>query len=1232
MILHFVFAASVAQGTLNSFSSDVLDALDVVLDTLTVRLNYFDEFINRDGVFVRRSPVTWPQDTEGPAVETFCKYATTAAPCVSYRSLYSPRYFEVWTIPSEHCDQDDFNAYVTVMGSGSIYVREPVLCSSPEYTYDLDAAIVQQRRSTLETEYTTVFYPTDSLEDLLPAGSTDLCDLSTTDYPVFGYGTSGTNAVFVYNVDDPAKLTASEVTIDSSQPELQDFTLCADLPPSLLRERFQTENSGLQWGKTFPGGLFSKDFDAVQACDSASTVTPFCDVDSKTCYSTASATRIECTHTPFTFYDPFDASDGYFRETSIDGIKGLYVFQTTTGMTASEAARLSINGYDCCTSVITEANDEILCIQPEGDTCNVVYTSSSADPLRRFIQEQSQSTWDASFRQTVTRPLSDLSVLLDYAESAGPIIITTGTSWIHLSPQTQPVCENSFSNFRCCVLSADDNSQLCTNSIECTQATFSARLNQDLQWLDENNIAATDFQNSDPTLCEPSIYENDLPPSIISNAYHIPDGGNDDPTKDITLYSVDLFNSFKGNDPTMCFADNRIIAWLESNDDFVYISKLIYSRPTSSTDTADQYAVRFGITTVREGDCTGNMLSDPFKLIALSAELTTASIVYTGVTIGASILESETPCKFAFENFRCCTTVVSTQLTAICDDRDSANCPAATYCSTFNPYTYDIPIGTLEFGQNTDATFKYVKLATQDQYDAVVGTGDICKLDLPIYFGLKTVDGETYLITDLSSGDLTSVKAALNPDAEWQTTETCSLQMFTALSTTATPKAHWWHLDQKQTFLEGNGNLCRSATPSVRWCTSSHCEETPDFDDDAVYCSRPSHGSFFCPALGRVNKNQVTLGGITQEAFYFECADNTDRCSLAVSGHRCCFNSPTNGNHIGCFRDSMCSATTRCPRVDTRALARGLLEYEHTVENFFWRNCYQALDQTGLHCHANLMVDDTDLIETALQANGPTQSIEFELDPASQRVDCFDVIGPVVRLCPCSTGSEKCFSFETGQINIADEALELRIEMLRDNFLERLPQVETVDKDQLTDHRWYDLLLTHIQSGSPREIRIFSQIHTAFDGPNRVRRNVDTDDNCDADTELNLNNQDLTDLPADFDALLQTTAQLCECNNNNRPCYALAGDDGNDGNNRDGDGDGGNNGDGDGTNTGDSGSDSGPLSDGAIAGIVVGSIAGLAALAVGGPAILQAIAGSAAAAGVEVAETAPLNGGAALYV
>lgn len=125
----------------------------------------------------------------------------------------------------------------------------------------------------------------------------------------------------------------------------------AELPQCTLRERFQIEHSGLQWGRNAETDiLFSQNFDAVDACDSASPKTPFCADTTKICYSAQSEDRTECTRTPFTFYDPFEAPWALFKETTIDEIKGLYVLQPNTGMTASNAAQLSVNGYDCCTS------------------------------------------------------------------------------------------------------------------------------------------------------------------------------------------------------------------------------------------------------------------------------------------------------------------------------------------------------------------------------------------------------------------------------------------------------------------------------------------------------------------------------------------------------------------------------------------------------------------------------------------------------------------------------------------------------------------------------------------------------------------------------------------------------------------------------------------------------------------------------------------------------------------
>lgn len=341
------------DNTGGTFSSDVLDALDVPL-----RINLFDTFIEKETIFIRNSRAPWPDDTEGPASEFFCEYATTDAPCVSYTSIYSPRSFDVWTVPADHCNQDDFIAYVSTPENGINMMRQPALCPSAEYDYDLNAAIFQQRRglytgSTLETAYTTVFYPTASVNDLLPAGSTDLCDLSTTDNAVFGHGTSGTNTMFVYNVDVPAKLAASDVGIDTNRPALQGFTLCnAANPPSNTGDEsyqaFYEADPDWTWKTSYDSVGNPKKYESTfsgsaSICGSSTPQTPWCTETGCSSDSTT-ADAIRCSNFGGHFYEPF-VQVGSVHLKTVDSVAAL-VFENTPS--PDDTCDLSVADFLCC--------------------------------------------------------------------------------------------------------------------------------------------------------------------------------------------------------------------------------------------------------------------------------------------------------------------------------------------------------------------------------------------------------------------------------------------------------------------------------------------------------------------------------------------------------------------------------------------------------------------------------------------------------------------------------------------------------------------------------------------------------------------------------------------------------------------------------------------------------------------------------------------------------------------
>ena len=374
---------------------------------------------------------------------------------------------------------------------------------------------------------------------------------------------------------------------------------------------------------------------------------------------------------------------------------------------------------------------------------------------------------------------------------------------------------------------------------------------------------------------------------------------------------------------------------------------------------------------------------------------------------------------------------------------------------------------------------------------------------------------------------------------------------------------------------------CDSSTPQTPWCDDTECYHSET--TGTTFCSTYG-GYYYAPANPfSLQTDTLTVDFKATESFsglQFSFADEATRCLFATHDYSDC--QIIEGTTICITRELQDCTSTDDSNADFRLFQ--LLPVIRRAEHLFCDLPATGTPDRASTCYSGLSVD-SELYDFFTDQNIAPNDAGHWSTSDDQDNNCIQVsvIDPSVYF--CSNGPHPRLAWATmtyAPAEAADEATIANTKKSFDNSLAALEgETKKFDPTEVNNgNRWIDRVLRQIPPGDSKTIKITAASAVAT---RRSRRSTSPDEeSCDDGTTVgDTQDEALPDLRT---PLVEVTAWLCDCEAfENAPCYTMAA--------VAEDGGGGGGGGGGSDSGGGSGGDS--LSDGAIAGIVVGSIAGV---------------------------------------
>ena len=412
-------------------------------------------------------------------------------------------------------------------------------------------------------------------------------------------------------------------------------------------------------------------------------------------------------------------------------------------------------------------------------------------------------------------------------------------------------------------------------------------------------------------------------------------------------------------------------------------------------------------------------------------------------------------------------------------------------------------------------------------------------------------------------------------------------------------------------------DVCAGSTDFTRFCSPGLRQCTTDPLPDSVYCAFPSASFWFSPAfipsnpeiinyefnifnetydgLPAIRGKKTENGQITPffsepcdfSTSEYTCCTNTADSTLCVAppAGQACASTCTSSSKFDCFESVFKECTANAVNTESWELSQKIPEIRKLEANV----CDFVIgDEFSAFCYVD--VDPQDTLGSLIK-DLPRNTFYFwqtaAKDCPTNNENSIEYTELSIKLCQLPDDYEWASAvtsildsrdhFEDEQIR-ADTAGEITTAFT--NSLAKLAPDLNVKQSDFAGSRWIDSILRRIPPGQGRVV----VINTEFKTPARRARRA-APEGC-GDPIPVPTNPDTTNLPLERSVAFTTDAYLCPCpdpaeDEGDSLCYRMAAvTNGGDGTNSGGGGGG-----------SDSGGDS--LSDGAIAGIIVGSLAGV---------------------------------------